>query len=287
LIQVLLRNICPTVPPLCQRNMKTNTMEEDDNGIESQHLEISDEDFEEMDVLEASTTEWQSHASSSHYCRWKKTLIPALVMVLAVVLLVVWGSSLTQSLQKLSDGNHGASTSVDGGGSGNGENEDTDSIPSVTEALDCTENFECLTDRIGHFQWIQRGQALCNDPHRFGLTQAGVLIKEVCGDFDTNRTTAILFSHPDAKGFQMTGHGHFQLVASIDVAPDVVKNENILEEAEPNVPIEPTGQCLSRPVLECPYLHLHKSGDLVLNSINSDGSWSDRKVRKVFPDLFP
>jgi hypothetical protein len=150
------------------------------------------------------------------------------------------------------------------------------------------ESFDCLTDRIGHFKWIERGQALCNDNQFFGLTLSGELIKATtsCGN-----TTERVVLHDDllAEAFQMTDHGHFMLVKDLVTIKE--KNSTtpskILWEAEPTIKINPTGICLSQLQIECPYLHLRKSGDLVLNSINEDGSWSDRKVSVIFPDLFP
>lgn len=270
-------------------------MVRDSASDESVHLEISDREEEnplddEMDVMEEEEiNDFQyHHRSSSRRCWKKKLLLPAILVALAGILVVVWGSSLFQSQQQQQSLKVGDAKSESDGTGEETNSEGDDFIASTpnTAPLDCTENFGCLSDRIGHFQWVQQGEALCNNQHRFGLTKAGVLIKEVCGeDGVSTRTTIPLLSHPSAKGFRMTDHGHFQLVASIDVAPDAPME--VLQEAIPTVSIVPTGQCLSRPVLECPYLHLHKSGDLVLNYINTDGSWSDRKASKIFPDIFP
>lgn len=266
-------------------------------------MEISDQeedpplDNDEMDGMEEEATiinDFQYHYGSSSRCCWKrKLLVPAVLMALAGILVVVWGSSLFQSQQQQQQkqslkGGDAIDESDAVGTVTNAENEDITAPTPNTAPLDCTETFGCLSDRIGHFEWIKQGEALCNDRHRFGLTKSGVLIKEVCGedgDGGSSRTTIPLLSHPNAKGFRMTDHGHFQLVASIDMAPDAAID--FLQEAIPTVPIAPTGQCLSRPVLECPYLHLHQSGDLVLNYINTDGTWADRKARKIFPDIFP
>ncbi|KAG7365448.1 hypothetical protein IV203_038652 [Nitzschia inconspicua] len=243
-----------------------------ESSAESVPLEM--DDFNEMEILEA--TEHSRSSSSTSASRWLRWLVPTAAAIVAAILLSTWGASLAKSKQSLNN---------DGAGPGNTAN---DASMSSASSWDCTAAFECLTDRIGHFDWIKQGQALCNDEHRFGLTKSGILIMESCGNSETgtNRTTVTLMSHLDAKGFRMTDHGNFQLVASVDVAADVTNDDNILEDAIPIVPIEPTGRCLNRPVMECPYLHLHKSGDLVLNSVNSDGSWSDRKASKVFPDLF-
>ena len=160
--------------------------------------------------------------------------------------------------------------------------------------------FECIDlgiGRYGHFQWIKRGQALCNDVHRFGLTMSGELVKSSfnattipgssCDDGSESSSSSRVVLHQDltAEAFQMTDQGHFVLVK--DLETDGIGT--VVWEAVPNIDIEPSpGFCISNPPLQCPYLHLRRSSDIVLNSINSiDGSWSDRKVSKIFPDLFP
>jgi hypothetical protein len=255
-----------------------------EQGGRNGHLEISNDDdqLDQMEVLE--TSEWnQQNQRGGDGGGWKRYLWPASLVLSLGILLSVWAVSLSQHNTKWGHDNTATdrvNDSVDGGGGNN----DT----SATEFFHCTESFECLTDRIGHFQWIQQGEALCNDRHRFGVTTSGELIKETCGGVsaNTNRTSHILMFNPEAHGFRMTDHGHFQLVLSTHGRPNIDNSSNLLQDAAPTISIEPTGQCLSQPELECPYLHLRKSGDLVLNSINTDGSWSDRKVRKIFPDLF-
>ena len=161
--------------------------------------------------------------------------------------------------------------------------------------------FECIDlgiGRYGHFQWIKRGQALCNDVHRFGLTMSGELVKSSfdatgstvnsCDDGSESSSSSrvVLHQDPTAEAFQMTDRGHFVLVKDFETNGI---GATVVWEAFPNIDIEPSpGLCLSNPPLQCPYLHLRRSSDIVLNSINSiDGSWSDRKVSKLFPDLFP
>ena len=130
----------------------------------------------------------------------------------------------------------------------------------------------CQTDRLGHLTPLFAGHALCNAQYRFGLTKDGDLVWQDC---DLNETKHI---HNDASSvsFQMTSNGTLQLLSTTQV---------VVWEKVPTLWIGYTKHCLSRPLLDCPYLHLHKSGDLVLNSI-SDGTWRDRKIQKCFDDLF-
>ena len=178
----------------------------------------------------------------------------------------------------------------------------TNNPPQIgnNESDACTP-FECIDlgiGRYGHFQWIKRGQALCNDVHRFGLTMSGELVKSSfdatgstvnsCDDGSESSSSSrvVLHQDPTAEAFQMTDRGHFVLVKDFETNGI---GATVVWEAIPNIDIEPSpGLCLSNPPLQCPYLHLRRSSDIVLNSINSiDGSWSDRKVSKLFPDLFP
>lgn len=275
------------------------------------NLELSE--LSEMDVCEAA--EWQDDEDGRRHqygtdrgarClsgrfRRRRPVVPLVVFTIgAAVLLVVWATSASQNRKERPDSSSlGGDEKVTGGVStidpssptGTGSPE---AAVQSSNLLNCTHIFTCQTDRMGYFQWMHRGQALCNDVHRFGLTLDGALIKEVCGgDFgsgegngDSDGTSAqtfvLLHQDPSAEAFQMTDHGHFQLVSSTLEGGE----SSVLWEAIPTIQIEPTPVCLSQPKLDCPYLHLHKSGDLVLNSIQSDGSWSDRKARKVFPDLF-
>jgi hypothetical protein len=253
------------------------------------HLEISNDDDQLDQMAVMGTSEWnqQQQLGDSDSSGRKGFLRLVSFVVLSGILLALWVISLSQHTKTGENGNTAAPATdsadgVDDHDDGGGGNNDA----SASIFLTCSGSFECLTDRIGHFQWIQQGQALCNDRRRFGLTTRGELVKETCGDALTNLTTDVLMSNSNAQGFRMTDHGHFQLVLSTEGAPYADNISNLLQDAAPSIRIEPTGQCLSQPKLECPYLHLRKSGDLVLNSINTDGSWSDRKVSKIFPDLF-
>jgi hypothetical protein len=53
-------------------------------------------------------------------------------------------------------------------------------------------------------------------------------------------------------------------------------------------PVKPYPHCLSHPDLNCPYLHLHNDGVIVLNWIDSDGVWISRDARRpnIYQDFF-
>lgn len=129
---------------------------------------------------------------------------------------------------------------------------------------------------MGHWTHLPAGSALCNAQYRFGITQEGVFQWHNC-ETDENR---IIYDAPAEN----TTLGYFQMtdVGAIEIYDDA---DSIIFQKDPTLTISPTKQCLSSPKLDCPYLHLHKSGDVVLNSIGENG-WSDRKIQKCFDNLW-
>mmetsp|Transcript_28172 Transcript_28172/g.46669 ORF Transcript_28172/g.46669 Transcript_28172/m.46669 type:complete len:247 (-) Transcript_28172:107-847(-) len=130
-------------------------------------------------------------------------------------------------------------------------------------------------DRLGHNVRLNAGQAICNDDYQFGITSEGALVWQDCSS--SLPPVVVLHQDPTATWFQMTDTATFQLLDD---------SNQVLWEATSKQEVHFTPKCLSNPQLDCPYLHLHKSGDVVLNYIDGNGSWNDRKVRRSFPDLF-
>jgi hypothetical protein len=84
----------------------------------------------------------------------------------------------------------------------------------------------------------------------------------------------------------MLDDGTFQLVDG-DSDEDNEDKVIVLWEKAPNRDIHYSSECLSNPVLDCPYVHLHKSGDIVLNSINEDtGKWMDLNAKRAYDPFF-
>lgn len=147
-----------------------------------------------------------------------------------------------------------------------------DEVTTMTDP--CDNLYDCQTDRLGHNTPLLRGQALCNDIFRFGITHDGVFQWHNCAA----PLTKVIYENSTIFYFTMTSHGALQLIDDDDM---------LMWQKEPKISISYTKECLHRPLLDCPYLHLHKDGVLVLNSIDSTtGRWSDRKIEKAFDDLF-
>jgi hypothetical protein len=156
-------------------------------------------------------------------------------------------------------------------------------FPPPQSNNDCI--YDCQTDRLGHKTPLFTGQALCNHQYRFGLTHEGVFQWHDCDThqthvFYTPTTTTTTTTNNQVSYFEMQEDAAFQLYS--------YDNQVVWKKASTRQPkIHFSAHCLSRPLLDCPYLHLHKSGDVVLNWIDdNNGKWVDRNIKRCYNDLF-
>jgi hypothetical protein len=154
----------------------------------------------------------------------------------------------------------------------------------------CEDYYDCQTDRMGHEQPLYPGQALCNDRYRFGLTREGVFQWQECLEGSNNAITQVFYngtitpssSNQQRLHFVMRTDATFQIVLSSGTEGE----ESVVWEDKTTCGVVHVyKQCLSRPLLDCPYLHLHKSGDIVLNWIDDNGHWNDRNSKKCYKQL--
>lgn len=138
--------------------------------------------------------------------------------------------------------------------------------------------YECKTERIGHNSPIYSGQAICKNQHRFGLNQNGDFLLHDCeADKQEILWERNGVSSASAINFQMKKDGVFQ----------ISNKSKVLWETEPKRKIYYSEQCLDKPKLDCPYLHLRKSGMLVVNWIDGEtGEWMDRPMKRIYTELF-
>ncbi len=159
------------------------------------------------------------------------------------------------------------------------KNDDSESPTSSTKNENpstdfCAQLYDCQTDRIGHETPLLAGQALCNDVFRFGVTPDGIFQWHDCAA----PLTKVIYENTTISYFSMSSEGTFRVMDA---------NDKVIWRKEPKVSISYYKECLPRPLLDCPYLHLHKDGTVVLNSIESrTGIWSDRNIERAFDDLF-
>ncbi|KAL3933867.1 MAG: hypothetical protein SGBAC_010214 [Bacillariaceae sp.] len=159
------------------------------------------------------------------------------------------------------------------------ENPKLDGVQFISPAC----NYTCRTDRLPLESPLYPGQALCNEAHRFGMTDDGDLFLQDC----QLHTTATFWSaaQNDVPENQFPIHFELQRNGYIQVLSD--PTNHVLFEAQPKTEITFHRLCLARPKLHCPYLHLHPDGVLVLNWIDdtNNGEWKVDNVLNVYPEL--
>lgn len=156
------------------------------------------------------------------------------------------------------------------------------STPSTSTSCDLI--YDCQTDRLGNRTPLYPGEAICNRGYAFGLTTEGVFQLHDC----VNDETQVFFT-PDIEDkhdvyFVMETDASFNIYRDEDEAED--EDDELLQQWDSKKKVGFTAKCLPRPLLDCPYLHLHKGGVVVLNYIDDNDDWNDRNIRRVYPDLF-
>jgi hypothetical protein len=140
-------------------------------------------------------------------------------------------------------------------------------------------DYECQTDRMGHEVPLFPGQAICNQQFRFGLTHEGIFQWEDC---DTDNVIELF--DPSSKQVSQPVQMRLLPNATIEVTGAVASTVYWSRESKREyMQVTP---CLSRPHFDCPYLHMHKPGNVVFNYIDSvTGKWIDRNIQRVYDDI--
>lgn len=211
---------------------------------------------------------------------WKSSV--AMVLLVAIIMAIIFAVSYSRpnsqsspsnselSAPQQGSGTDGSTTASPGQTSGAGSSSGS---PTPAPTMCAEEHFEvCQTDRMGHETPLFAGQALCNHQFRFGITPRGSFEWYDCAQ----QVTRVIYKNRTISYFSMSSAGVFRVMD--------LNNQTIWQK-KPKMNISYTKQCLSRPLLDCPYLHLHRDGVLVLNSIEN-GQWSDRNVERAFDGLF-
>jgi len=146
-------------------------------------------------------------------------------------------------------------------------------------------NYTCRTDRLPHESPLYPGQVLCNQMHRFGMTDEGEFFLQDC-QLDTR---TVFWSAQEAQltpdqypiHFEMQKNGYFQIISD--------PSGQVLLEQHPKRNVTFHHMCLHKnPKLDCPYLHLRETGMVVLNWIDDDKhKWMDRDMKQQYVGLFP
>jgi len=175
------------------------------------------------------------------------------------------------------------------------------------KAADC-HAMECLSDvtlrntrdRLGHNSPLCRGQALCNGDDekypdtifQFGMAPTGALVWQKCHVFDPSETEIITLYDPNQQmessqnlWFRMTPNATWQILRDLGEDSHVLWEHPVQNQP---FPVLVTPQCLNeRPILDCPYIHFRRHGDIIMNYIDEGGEWVACKSHKIcYSDLW-
>lgn len=141
--------------------------------------------------------------------------------------------------------------------------------PTVHPAI--STKYNCQGDRIQNGVKLETNHYICDvyNRYRFGMDESGSL---VYAD-DAFNMTAIIYNGTKGDYFELLQNGSFTVSNSTGITV-------WQEECENNVSF--SAQCLPthHEVYDCPYLHLHSGGTIVLNWIS--GGWKVRNILHMY-----
>lgn len=145
-----------------------------------------------------------------------------------------------------------------------------------TSGQTCDKLFDCISDRLGQNESMSAGQAICSRDGRYAfameLSKSNGSVSLVWKDCTTGETKKYYRKGEADDCFTMDENANFA----------VHGGEGQLKwEKDCLVTVKRHAQCLSKPMYDCPYLHLHRGGVVVLNYI--DGwDWISRNIKKMY-----
>ena len=140
-----------------------------------------------------------------------------------------------------------------------------------------TQGRECISDRLGNGEALSAHLLLCSEGGRylFGLDDTGSLIWRDCRD---NIERRIMVYHRCTKDcfFMLTENASFVLMDG-SAAEGAARYEKQCQ-----LDVSPTEACLDDPRYDCPYIHLHGSGKLVLHYVDGKGEAKQKNAEKIY-----
>lgn len=141
-----------------------------------------------------------------------------------------------------------------------------------SSSFSCKPYFKHSTDRLGHKKPLYAGEAICHHQYMFGVTIDGAFQWQDCS---TNTTKIFYKSSADDVYFVMKP----------DASWNVYENGQLKWKEECHLDVHFYPQCLSHVGLDCPYIHLRKSGRIVLNFIDENGSWEALSASQLYDSV--
>jgi len=130
------------------------------------------------------------------------------------------------------------------------------------------EKYGCIGERIENEQKLRTGQYLCSKSGKsiFGIDDNGTFTWEN----EKKGLTQVLYKGNAGDYFMLKEDGRFVVYSSEGA---IIWSKNCKAE------VHWSPKCLSS--YDCPYLHLHGGGTIVLNWISSD-VWNERNINKLY-----
>ena len=141
---------------------------------------------------------------------------------------------------------------------------------------DLYDDYNCIGDRVQHEVKLNRGDYICarNGLYMLGLNKNGHFIYR--NNTDSRVKT---FTNEGEQGDQLelTRDATFIIYKETEEEND---EENIVWVRECTEEVDYSSRCL--PDYDCPYLHIHKGGVVVMNWIDMSTGWNEVNIKKIF-----
>ena len=162
--------------------------------------------------------------------------------------------------------------------------EDTTCPDATLEISKNNHVYGCISDRLQNNEVLGRGTVLCSEGGRysFGFAKSSnALVWRDCRDGSERE----YYRCPSPKdcAFVLSKDGAFTILTEGDLSQNNMgkvvykKLSNIYVDAG-----ESSNECLDEPRYDCPYIHLHSSGKLVLHYIDEKGAFKQKVTNKVY-----
>lgn len=164
--------------------------------------------------------------------------------------------------------------------------EDTTCSDATLEAISKNNHhmFGCISDRLQNNEVMGRGTMLCSEGGRysFGFAKSSnALVWRDCRDGSERE----YYRCPSSKdcAFVLSKDGAFTIREG-----DLYQNNmgKVVYQKPSKIYVDAGGssseECLDEPRYDCPYIHLHSSGKLVLHYIDEKGAFKQKVTDKVY-----
>ena len=147
------------------------------------------------------------------------------------------------------------------------------------EGMSKNDGYGCISDRLQNNEMMGRGTLLCSEGGRysFGFGLDGSLLwRDYCRD-GSERVYYRCQSSKDCA-FVLTKNATFtvrEMAVSGYIGKNVYEKSSKVEGISSN-------NCLVEPRYDCPYIHLHSSGKLVLHYVDQKGEFKQKTTDKVY-----